>query len=72
VTTKLHDAVSATQMLPQQVPPSQTLPQLPQFFGSDVVSTHETPQCRWPVGHEPVSAPVSKVASPPTPASNAE
>ena len=72
VTTKLHDAVSSTHVLPQQVPPSQTLPQVPQFFGSLVVSTHEAPQCRWPVGQEPVSPPVSNVASPLAPASNAE
>ena len=57
VTTKLHDAVSATQMLAQQVPPVADVAAGPQLFGSLVVSTHEAPQSRCASGaHAGVAA----------------
>src|SRR5579859_1867409 len=61
-TTNAHDAVSATQMLAQQVPPSHTVPHEPQFCGSLVVSTHALPHRRCAPLHAP---PPSTVASPP-------
>jgi hypothetical protein len=42
----------------------QTLPQAPQFFGSDVSSTHAAPQ-RVPFGHEKSHCPLVQVALPP-------
>jgi hypothetical protein len=71
VTTKLQEAVSATHVLEQQVPPSHVLPQTPQFFGSLVGSTHFPAQSVWGVVH--VGGPDSTLASlPPGPPSKAE